>query len=220
MAKYIKHTWLLVFLFAFNQLNAQTKVFEPKGSLSIDVGIPAQGKNESFGRVMNGLFNGGINYQYNVYKGLTIGLGAKYSYFIVNSFALNNVNWRGGLHMPALYGKIGYEKFISERFSVNASTRLGYAMMISANDSCQKIMGKPHTEGTFFIEPQVELLFTTDKNSASGFSLVLGYNFYMAEFGPEYLCMDEIPNLFEEDYVGITRFLSIGFGYRHYMGRK
>lgn len=197
----------------------QTKIFEPTGSFSIDVGIPAQGKNESFGRVMNGLFNGGATYQYNVYKGLTVGVGLKYSYFIINTFALNNVNWRGGLHIPAAFGKIGYEKFITERFSLNFSARMGYAMMISGNDTCKKVMDQPYTEGTFFIEPQMELLFTTDKNAPSGFSLVLGYNMLMSNFGPQYLCMESIPNLFPEDYVGITRFLSIGFGFRYYMGR-
>lgn len=221
MKKYIVHTLLLLIGFwSYNALSQSNKVFEPKGSLSIDVGIPAQGKNESFGRVMNGLFNGGINYQYNVYKGLTIGLGTKYSFFIINTFALNNANWRGGLHMPSVYGKIGYEKFITERFSVNTSARLGYTMMVSTNDSCQVNLGGPYTEGAFFVEPQVELLFTTEKESPHGFSMVLGYVFNMSHFGPEYLCMETIPNLFEEDYVGITRFLSIGFGYRYYMGRN
>ena len=201
-------------------LAQSNKVFEPEGSWSIDVGIPAQGRNESFGRVMNGLFNGGGNFQYNIFKGITLGVGVKYSFFIINTFALNNADWRGGLHMPSAYGKVGYEKFISERFSINVSTRLGYTMMVSANDSCKVAMGGPYTEGVFFAEPQVEALFTTEKESPHGFSLVLGYVFNMSEFGPKYLCMDDIPNLFEEDYVGITRFLSIGFGYRYYMGRN
>ena len=221
MNKYIKYSFLSLIIFCCSvSWSPQNKVFQPTGSMSVDIGIPAQGKNESFGRVMNGLFNGGINFQYNVYGGLTIGIGVKYSYFIINTFALNNANWRGGLHMPSAYGKIGYERFITERFSINFSTRLGYTMMVSANDSCKIKMGQPYTENTFFLEPQIEMLFTTEKESPHGFSLVLGYVFNMAQFGPQYLCMDKIPNLFEEDYVGITRFLSIGFGYRYYMGRN
>lgn len=221
MDKYLKYPILILLLgLCAVTWSQQDRVFEPKGSLSTDVGIPAQGENESFGRVMNGLFNGGINYQYNVFGGLTIGAGVKYSYFIINTFALNNANWRGGLHMPSVYGKIGYEKFITDRFSINLSARMGYTMMVSANDSCQIKMGQPYTENALFVEPQIELLFTTEKESPHGFSMVLGYVFNMAEFGPRYLCMDDIPNLFEEDYVGITRFLSIGFGYRYYMGRN
>lgn len=220
MSKFLSKTILIVLIFISSSVFGQEKVFEPTGSLSVDVGIPAQGRNESFGRVMNGLFNGGINYQYNVFKGLTLGVGLKHSYFIINTFALNNASWRGGLHMPSAYGKVGYEKFITERFSVNASTRLGYTMMISSNDTCKTTPQGVFTEGAFFFEPQVELLFTTDKGEPHGFSLVLGYNFVFTEFGPKYLCMNSIPNLFEEDYQGITRFLSIGFGYRYYMGRN
>jgi hypothetical protein len=212
--------FIFIFNFGLNGFAQSNKVFEPTGSLSFDLGIPAQGRNVSFGRVMNGLFNGGFNYQYNVFKGLTVGVGLKYSFFIINSFALNNANWRGGLHMPSVYGKLGYERFITERFSINTSVRMGYTMNISANDSCDASAGNAYTEGSFFVEPQIEMLFTTEKESPSAFSLVLGYVFNMSEFGPRYLCMSSIPNLFAEDYVGITRFLSIGFGYRYYMGRN
>ncbi|MEX1001840.1 MAG: hypothetical protein WDZ35_06985 [Crocinitomicaceae bacterium] len=212
--------FFIPFLFAGISVLGQEKFFEPKGSFSIDIGIPAQGKNESFRRVMNGLFNGGINYQYNVFNGLTIGIGAKYSFFVVNSFALNNADWGGGLQIPAGYGKIGYEKFITDRFSFNFSVRMGYAMMVSTNDSCRAKLNGPYTEGSFFIEPQVELLFLTDKLSSGGFSLVIGYNALSTNFGPRYLCLDKIPGLFIEDYSGNTRFLSIGFGYRYYMGRN
>ncbi|MEZ4923373.1 MAG: hypothetical protein R2780_09405 [Crocinitomicaceae bacterium] len=217
---HLKKYLLLIVSFLSLHGYAQDKVFQPSGSLSVDVGIPAQGKNIAFGRVMNGLFNGGINYQYNVFGGLTLGVGVKHSFFVINSFALNNAEWGGGLHAPSVYGKVGYERFISERFSFSTSIRTGYTMMISYNDSCQANLGGPYTEGAFFMEPQVELLLLTDKNSSDGFSLVLGYNFIFTDFGPRYLAIDHIPHLVTSDYVGITRFLSIGFGYRYYMGRK
>lgn len=212
----------LVFCIMFNLSHAwsQNKVFEPKGSIAIDIGIPSQGKNESFRTVMNGLFNGGLNYQQNVFKGLTIGIGAKYSFFIVNTFALGNVQWRGGLHTPSIYGKIGYEKFITDRFSLNFGIRSGYAMQFSTSDSCRIKLGRPYQENTFFMEPQVELLLLTDKNSADGFSFVLGYNMVFSEFGPQFLCMQTLPNSVPEHYEGITRFLTLGFGYRYYLGRN
>lgn len=209
-----------VLLFAGLQVQAQEKAYEPKGSFSVDVGIPALGQNYSFKRIMEGLFNGGVTYQYNLFKGITVGAGAKYSFFDMNTFALNNADWRGGLHMPAGYLRLAYEKFTTERVSLSAGMKIGYSYMISANDSCKTAMGKPYTYGTFFMEPQIEALMLTGKSDAGGFSFVLGYNFYFADFGPEYLCMDEFPNLSEEDYKGITRFLSIGFGYRYYFGRK
>jgi hypothetical protein len=221
MLTFIRNIHLVLLLILVSNVGfSQEKVFQPTGSLSIDVGIPAQGKNESFGRVMNGLFNGGVNYQYNVLGGLTVGAGMKYSFFIINTFALNNSNWGGELHIPSVYGKVGYERFTTERFSVTPSFRFGYSVLLSANDSCKASLGGPYTESSFFAEPQIELLLLTDKGSSDGFSLVVGYNFVFSEFGPRYLCLDNIPNLFPEDYVGITRYFSIGFGYRYYMGRK
>lgn len=219
MKRYLNYTLFIVVVFFSSTTFSQNKVFEPKASFSVDVGIPAQGKNEAFGRVMNGLFNGGLAYQYNVVNGFTLGVGAKYSFFILNSFAFNNA-LSGGYHIPSAFGKLAYEKFITERFSITPSIRMGYSMIVSANDSCRVKNNAPYTEGSFFIEPQVELLLLTDKNSADGFSFVLGYNFLMSEFGPNQLCINNVPNLLEEDYAGITRFLSIGFGYRYYLGRN
>lgn len=215
-AKHIIFVFLFLFVFS---ANGQNKVYEPTGSISVDVGIPAQGRNEAFGNVMNGLFNGGVAYQYNAFKGLTIGVGVKYSFFILNSFVFNNT-LTGGYHAPSVFGKVGYEKFITERFSITPSIRSGYTMVVSSNDSCRVKIGGPYREGAFFIEPQVELTLLTDKNSSDGFSFVLGYNFIASEFGPETLCLINIPSTLPEDHQGITRFLSIGFGYRYYMGRN
>lgn len=217
-----KNILLLTILLTLGAVSgiSQEKTFQPTGSFSVDMGIPAKGKNVAFGNVMNGLFNGGLTYQYNVFGGLTLGIGAKYSFYVINPFALNNANWGGGLHAPSLYGKLGYERFITERFSLNVGVRSGYTMMISSNDSCKVHNGGPYTESTFFVEPQIELLLLTGKNASGGFSFVLGYDFIFSEFGPRYLCIQNIPNSVDEHYQGITRFLSIGFGYRYYMGRK
>ena len=151
----------------------QEKTFQPKASLSVDAGIPTKNKNVSFGNVMEGLFNGGFTYQYNVFKGLTLGAGAKYSYFNINTFALNNTSISGGLHMPAVFGQIGYERFTTDRISFNFSVRAGYAVNISANDSCKINRGESHVEMSGFVEPQFEALLLTEKNSSNGFSFVL-----------------------------------------------
>ncbi len=208
---------LLLFLGVFYQsINAQ--IIEPKGSFSVDIGIPTAERNVAFSNILEGLFNGGVGYQYNIYKGLSIGGGAKYSYFVNNRFALNKTIGKGGLHIPAGYAKISYEKFTTDRFSFNFGVRVGYSQMISINDSTKINLGQPYTKETFFIEPQLELLLTTDSNEPSGFSLVLGYNFYFAEYKPEFLAREQFIGLLPEWSNGITRFFSIGFGYRYYFG--
>lgn len=207
---------------SISELTFSQDYYNPKLSLSVDLGIPAKGKNESFGRVMEGLFNGGVTLQYNIYKGLSAGVGVKYSFFTMNPFALNNAPWDGSFHIPAAYGKLSYERFTTDRVSFNISARAGYAGLfaIHGNDSCAVGVEESSYEMAFFIEPQFEIVLLTEKLSSDGFSLVLGYPFYFNDFGPRYLCLDKFPGLFESDYVGITRFFSFGFGYRYYFGRK
>jgi hypothetical protein len=209
--------FIIICLF-FTTLNVNAQYLNPKGSLSVDVGIPTAERNIAFSRVLEGLFNGGIGYQYNIYKGLTIGAGLKYSFFVNNRFALNKTVGKGGLHIPAFYTKISYEKFTTDRFSFNFGIRVGYADMISINDSTRTNLGKPYYEQTFFIEPQLELLLTSEKNDPNGFSLMLGYNFYFSEYSTDFLARQQFIGFLPEWSKGYTRFFSLGFGYRHYFG--
>jgi len=214
--------WIFLFLIVSSaaQVQAQEKTFEPKGSFSVDAGVPTLGRNYAFRRVMEGLFNGGIGFKYNIFKGMTLGIGAKYSFFNINTFALKNANWSGGLHMPAPYIDLSFEKFTTERISLSAGVKIGYAAMISVNDSCKNATGEPVIYGALFFEPHVEALMLTGKGSSDGFSFILGYNIYNRPFTPGFLCMNELPNLEPENYKGFTGFFSIGFGYRYYFGRK
>ncbi|HIP37180.1 MAG TPA: hypothetical protein EYG85_10035 [Crocinitomix sp.] len=212
----IKFTLKLFFVYCLINSTTYAQLIEPKGSFSVDIGIPTAERNIAFNKVLEGLFNGGIGYQYNIYKGLSVGGGAKYSFFVNDRFALNKTVGKGGLHIPAVYAKIGYEKFTTDRFSFNFGVRLGYANMISINDSTKVNLGKPYEKTTFFVEPQLELLLTTESNEPSGFSLVLGYNFYFAEYNTEFLAREQFIGFSPEWSNGITRFFSLGFGYRYY----
>lgn len=213
---------LIIFCFIFvggrHMLIAQGLSYQPEGSFTLDVGIPTAEKNVAFNSILEGLFNGGAGYQYNVYKGLTVGAGAKYSFFTNNRFALKQSVGKGGLHIPSVFLKVGYEKFTTDRFSFNFSVRGGYSNLISVNDSSSVKLGGAFTESSFFIEPQLELLLTADKNDPNAFSLVLGYPIYFVEYRPEYLSRENFTGFLPEYSEGLTRFFSLGFGYRYYFG--
>ena len=136
LTKNPKTKFFLLLVFLANQAISQN-YYEPKLSFGADVGIPARSHNGSFQRVMEGLFNGGVVMQYNIFGGITAGIGVKYSYFIISFFALNNVNWGGGFHMPSAHLKVGYERFTTERISFNISARMGYSVLFAhhGNDS-------------------------------------------------------------------------------------
>jgi len=191
---------------------------QPKGSLTVDIGIPTNERNGAFDNVLEGLFNGGIGYQHNIHEGLTIGAGLKYSFFINDRFALNQTAGPGAMHIPAVYAKVGFEKFTTDRFSFNFGVRGGYSSMIVVNDSNSVSIGGPYIDESFFVEPQLELLVTSDKGEPNGFSLVLGYAIYFSEFNSKFISRDKFIGLLPEDSIGFTRFFSLGFGFRHYFG--
>ena len=221
----VKKSSLIIYIFtcylflAFNA-HSQSSTFSPTGSFSLDLGVPAKPQNPAFEHTMEGLLNAGLDYRYNVYNGLTVGLGLKYTFFTLNSFAFTNTAISGGMHSPGAYAVLGYEKFTTERISFTGSVRGGYSFLMNFNDSCKVKLGKQHISESFFVEPQIEMVMLTDKVSEHGFSMILGYSFYFHEFSNEDVCMDKISSVLAEDYVGITRYLSIGFGYRYYMGRR
>ena len=220
--KLIKHQFVGTFLFVFlvSVGIAQTSTFSPKGSFSIDLGVPAKPHNLAFERTMEGLLNAGIDFRYNIYKGFTAGLGLKYSFFTLNSFAFNNNTMTGGYQMPGAYVMLGYEKFTTDSVSFTGSIRGGYSYMMSFNDSCRAVLGGQAIDQSFFVEPQVEMVMLTDKTSSHAFSMFVGYAIYFHEFGKADLCMDEVTSLAPEDYEGYMRFFSIGLGYRNYFGRN
>lgn len=197
---------------------SQNMNIQPKGSLTVDIGIPTNQANMAFDNLLEGLFNGGIGYQHNIYEGLTIGGGLKYSFFINDRFALNQTAGPGAMHIPAIFAKVGYEKFTTDRFSFNFGVRGGYSSMIMVNDSNTVNLGGPYIKESFFVEPQLELLLTSSKGEPDGFSLVLGYAFYFSEFNSKFISRNKFVGLEPEDSNGLTRFFSLGFGYRHYFG--
>lgn len=215
---YIFILTVLCLLYSSNSSFAQSANIPQEGSLTVDIGIPTNEQNRAFDNVLEGLFNGGIGYQYNIHKGLTIGAGVKYSFFINDRFALNQTAGPGAMHIPAVYAKVGYERFTTDRFSFNFGLRGGYSSMIMVNDSNTVNLGGPYIHQSFFVEPQLELLITSDKGEPNGFSLVLGYAIYFSEFNPDFISRDKFLGLLPEDNIGFTRFFSLGFGFRHYFG--
>jgi hypothetical protein len=220
MIKFSLRVFLLVVLFLSFNAQSQSIPYSPKGTFNITLGVPAKPNNFAFERTMEGLLNAGLDFRYNVYKGLTLGIGAKYGLFTLNSFAFNNSPISGSFQMPGGYLMVGYEKFTTDRISFTGSIRAGYSLMMSFNDSCQIKLGGPHIAESFFIEPQVEMTMLTDLASPHGFTMLFGYNLYFYEFGREDLCMEEVSGLMDENYEGITRYFSIGFGYRYFLGRN
>lgn len=209
MTQWIKITLLGLFIFSLShQTNAQ-KVKQPKGSLRVDLMLPLTTSNLTYKRFLDGLVDFSLGYQHNVFKGMYLGTGLHYYYAHIDPFALKS-DVKGGLHYAGAYGKLGYEKFISEKFAVDFGVKGGYTMMYSVNDSCSN----GFQTGMPFMQTQLQL--TLMASEKSGFSLSIGYSHYFDNFRPEYVCFDKFSGYEPSNYAGISQTLSIGFSYIYY----
>ena len=207
---------VFIYIFWLTSVNVNGQHFEPKGVIAVDISIPTNERNVAFERTMEGLFHGGIGYQHSVWKGFAVGAGVNYSFFKANQFSLKQTIGRGGLHLPGVHLKLGYEKFTTDRFSFYGGVRGGLASAIVVNDSCKLNTGKSFQALSPFLELQFEITVLTEQNSPDGFNINLGYSFYFNEYNASYLCRHQLPGIIDEDTNGILRFLSFGFGYRFY----
>jgi len=207
---------LLLGLFFCNTLVIHAQYFNPKGVLAIDLSIPTNERNLALRNTMEGLVHTGIAYQYNVWKGMTIGGGVNYSFFKADHFALQSSMGRGGMHMPAGHLKLGYEKFTTERFAMYGGLRGGYSAIVVVNDSCTAMMDQPFQTYAPFLELQFEITMLTESNGQDGFNIGLGYSFYFETYNRDFLCREDLPTILDEHTQGIIRFLSIGFGYKYF----
>lgn len=214
MNVYLKH--IILFSFLLNVVDVNCQIIKPTGALVVDVSIPTKGKNATFGKTMEGLFHGGIGYRHNVYKGLNIGAGLNYSFFISNKISLNQTMGGGGTHIPGAHLKIGYEKFTTNRVSFYGGLKPGYGALIVENDSCELSIGGPSVNYAPFLELQFEINMLTDLGSSDAFNILMGYSFYFTEFNQDFLCRSYLPGILPENSLGLTRFFNIGFGYRYY----
>lgn len=208
---------LIVFFIVFSlQADAQ-ELFRPKHSIKAEIGLPTSLINKPFKTVMQGLVQVAPFYQYATKFGLSFGAGADFRYFTINQFKMK-ASTHGGMTFVGGFVKIGFEKFISPKFAIDAGIRGGYDYVISKNNYEAKLIGKAHTFTTPYIEPQISFYLMADE--ASGFSLTLGYTFMGMKFSANSLMVDELAGFDASDFTKITQFFTVGFGYSYYFGVK
>jgi hypothetical protein len=206
--------WCAFFLISFGNLYAQD--FQPKGSLKIDVAIPVVLQNKALKKTQQGLLNLGVSYQH-AFKGFVIGGGARYNYFNLNEFALQE-RMQGGLHQVGGFAKLGYERFLTDRLSIDVGVRGGYLQMFSKSTYNDSIIGGSYKAGTWFIEPVAHVSYLASESSA--FFFQIAYNIQLFNYGPEFLSVSEIPPYTDADNSKDTQFITFGFGYSYFFGRS
>ena len=205
----------ILFVFSFSSLYSQD--FDRKHAFTLELGLPNSFVNKAYKDVMQGLVNIAPYYQYTSEGGFIIGTGVRYSYFAVNEFRVPSKVF-GGCHSMGAFGKIGYEKFVSDRFSVDMSVKVGYAEHIYSTDIL-RANGTPYIRlNSNFFEPTIGFVLMSDE--ANSYRLTAGYAFQGYGFKPWYIGLDSNIGYDPVEFDKISSFLTIGFGYTHYFNGK
>lgn len=209
--------WSIIFLFLFSSQGFSQTIFHPTHSFKVDLGLPNAFANKPFKSIMQGLVQVTPYYQYTTNFGLSFGGGASVKYFTVNEFRLPG-KVKGGMSFIGGFLKIGYEKFITNKFAIDVGIRGGYDYVISKNSYEMANLGRPHTFMSPYIEPTIGLYLMVDENS--GFCLSLGYTFQGMKFSADELQLNEITGYDKNQFNKISQIFTVGFGYSYYFKSK
>lgn len=209
--------WIFVGLFfCYSQIYAQT-TFQPSHSFKFDLTLPTALVNKPFRSIMQGLIQVAPYYQYTTKFGMSFGAGANFKYFTINEFRLPG-KVKGGMSFVGGFAKIGYEKFITKKFAIDAGVRFGYDYVISKNTYELGVLGKPHTFTMPYITPTIGFYLMVDETS--GFSLNLGYAFTGMKFSANELYISEITGYDAGQFNKNSQVFFVGFGYSYYFKSK
>jgi hypothetical protein len=190
---------------------------DPDDSFTFEISLPNSISNTPYKMIMQGLIQTSAHYQYAFKSGLALGAGIHYTYFAINEFRVPSKVY-GGIHTPAVYVKVGHEKFWTERFGTDFGVKLGYLQSFTVSDLL-KSKGIPYNfvEGTY-IEPSLGFVLTADVNCS--YRLTIGYPIYGYSFTPWMIGIDSNIGYDPKEYNKPSSLFSVGFAYTFYFNGK
>ena len=206
--------YIIIFLVSMqlaNGLNAQT--IEPKHTFNVEVGLPNGFSNPAFKSIMQGLVNLSAYYQFDFKNHLTVGAGIRYSYFTINEFKVPSPVY-GGVHVAGGFVKMGWQKFLSDRFATDIGFKVGYNQQFFDTDRNDTLGVNPLKVDCIYTEPSLGLILTADEQNSYRFFASYGFSGF--GFKPSMIGLETFGGYDPVDFNKVTGVLIIGFGYTHY----
>ncbi len=189
----------------------------PKFTYNVELGLPIALANEPFNAVMQGLVGVSTYVQYTTPFHLNVGVGGKYSLFTINEFKVP-VALNGSVHSASGFLKIGYDKFLTERFAIDFGVKIGYSYNFSAVkelDFDNKVIARYNNQNdAILVEPNLSLILSADERSSYRF--YLGYNIHGYGFKPSFIGLQSSSGWDPNGFDKLTQYLIVGFGYTYY----
>lgn len=209
--------FIFILFFALFASTASTQEIFPKFTFNVDIGLPVTLRSKPFNSYMQGLVCSNIYGQYSFPFHLNLGLGVRYSLFTVNEFSVPEAN-DGSLHTGAAFFKIGWDKFVTERFALDFGVRAGYALNYASTDLNKALGENPRQISSVLIEPTIGLILSADEQNS--YRLNITYCIQGYTFRPQTLGFPSDSGYNPSEYGKTTQFLVFGFGYTYYIKSK
>ncbi|MBU2018484.1 MAG: hypothetical protein KJ941_02455, partial [Bacteroidetes bacterium] len=133
--------------------------------------------------------------------------------FNVNEFKVAEPLF-GGMHTPAVFIKLGHEKFHSSSFGTDFSVKVGYAENIISTNLNRENGVDPYRVNSTYVEPVIGLILVSDEQTAFKFNF--SFATYGFGFRPNYLGLKSNSGYNKDDFSTNVTYISVGFSYVHY----
>ncbi len=208
---------VLIAALVMRMQNYSAQVIEPKHTFNVELGLPNGFTNEPFKNIMQGLVNFSTYYQYDFKNHLTAGVGIRYGYFAINEFKVPKPVY-GGMHSTGAFLKVGWEKFINDRFAIDLGVKVGYSQHFFDTDRNDSAGLNPIQLNSVYIDPTLGLILTADE--VSSYRLFISYASYGFGFKPSMIGLETFGGYDPAQFNKVTGFLIVGFGYTFYFKSK
>ena len=189
----------------------------PKYTFNVELGLPVPIANEPFKAVMQGLVGVSAYGQYTTPFHLNFAVGARYSLFTINEFKVL-VALDGSIHTAAGFVKVGYDKFITDRFAIDFGVKVGYSLNSSSvkelDPQGEIIARYNESNEAILVEPSLGLILSADEKNSYRF--YIGYNTQGYGFKPGFIGLQSNSAWNPNGFNKLTQYLLIGFGYTYY----
>lgn len=210
------------FFFVYSQEENQEEdvyaMVRPKHTFSLELGMPVSMKNNLFSELMRGVINVSPYYHYNFQNNISLGLGVNYNFFWVNHVLAPDPKNTGGIHTGGVFGKLGYEKYYTERFGTDIGVKFGYSNHYYVSDLNKAISSKPSVNSSTFFESTIAFILTADE--VTSYRWIVGYAIQNYTFNPTMLGYKNEPRFTNTSTKSLTQFLTVGFGFSYYFNQR
>ena len=193
----------------------QAQTISPKYTFNVELGLPVAAANMPFKAIMQGLVTSNVYLQHSFPSHFNLGVGAKYTYFVIDEFSVSEII-QGGIHSSGAFVKFGFDKFYNEQFALDVGIKFGYNENFFVSDINKALGISPVRNGAILIEPTLGLILAADRRNS--YRLNIGYTIQNYGFRPTELGLDSNLNYNASELAASTQFFFVGFGYTYYFG--